>query len=126
MKRLYIAALLLAAVSAVCLLSHIYQHRQIDRMLDQLNRIEAVARAGDADQAFRLAEDFAADYRRVSDRISCYVPHGELRESRETAALLPALLRSHNEDELWMELARLRSQLEYIQQIDDPNLQNIL
>lgn len=126
MKRLYIAALLLAAVAAVCLLSHIYQHRQIDRMLDQLNRIEAVARAGDADHAFRLAEDFTADYRRVSDRISCYVPHGELRESRETAALLPTLLRQSSQDELWMELARLRSQLEYIQQIDDPSLQNIL
>lgn len=125
MKRLYIAAVLLAAVAALCLFSHRYQYRQIDRMLQDLNRIEELARAGDAD-AIPVAEDFAAEYRRVSDRISCYVSHSELRESRETAAILPTLLREHGEEELYMEIARLRSQLLYLQQVDDPLLQNIL
>lgn len=125
MKRLYIALFLLVAVMAVCVCSHRYQHRQIDRMLSRLEQIEAAARSGDS-HATQLAEKFAADYRKISDRISCYVPHGELRESRETAALLPSLLRQNSRDELWMELARLRSQLKYIQQLDDPNLQNIL
>ena len=125
MKRLYIALFLLIAVMAVCVCSHRYQHRQIDRMLSRLEQIEAAARSGDS-HAVQMAEAFAADYRKISDRISCYVPHGELRESRETAALLPSLLRQNSRDELWMELARLRSQLMYIQQLDDPNLQNIL
>ena len=125
MKRLYIALFLLIAVMAVCVCSHRYQHRQIDRMLSRLEQIEAAARSGDS-HAVQMAEAFAADYRKISDRISCYVPHGELRESRETAALLPSLLRQNSRDELWMELARLRSQLKYIQQLDDPNLQNIL
>ena len=125
MKRLYIALFLLIAVMAVCVCSHRYQHRQIDRMLSRLEQIEAAARSGDS-HAVQMAEAFAADYGKISDRISCYVPHGELRESRETAALLPSLLRQNSRDELWMELARLRSQLMYIQQLDDPNLQNIL
>lgn len=125
MKRLYIAAALLAVVTVLCLLSHRYQHRQIDRMLQDLNRIEELARAGDAD-VIPLAEKFAAAYRRVSDRISCYVPHGELTQSRETAAILPTLLREGGEEELYMEIARLRSQLLYLQQIDDPLLRNIL
>lgn len=126
MKRLYIALSLLAAVAAVCVGSHRYQHRQIDRMLHRLEQIETAARNGDTDHAAQLAETFSADYRKISDCISCYVPHGELRESRETAALLPSLLRQSNQDELWMELARLRSQFKYIQQVDDPSLQNIL
>lgn len=126
MKRLYIALALLAAVATVCVGGHWYQHRQINQMLNRLDQIETAARNGDTDHAAQLAEAFAADYRKISDRISCYVPHGELRESRETAALLPSLLRQNSRDELWMELARLRSQLKYIQQVDDPSLQNIL
>ena len=124
MKRLYIAVALLAAVAALCLFSHRYQHRQIDRMLDALDRIETLARDGDKD-AVSVAEEFAAAYRRVSDRISCYVPHGELRESRETAAILPALL-EENQADVYAEIDRLRSQLRYLQQVDDPLLRNIL
>lgn len=126
MKRLYIALLLLAAVVAVCVFSHSYLHQQVDRMLSHLDSIEALARAGDTDHAAQQAEEFSSTYLRVCDRISCYVAHSELQASRETAALLPTLLRRQNEDELWMELARLRSQLRYIQRVDDPNLQNIL
>ena len=124
MKRLYIAVALLAAVAALCLFSHRYQHRQIDRMLDALDRIETLARDGD-ENAVSVAEEFAAAYRRVSDRISCYVPHGELRESRETAAILPALL-EENQADVYVEIDRLRSQLRYLQQVDDPLLHNIL
>lgn len=124
MKRLYIAVALLVAVAALCLFSHRYQHRQIDRMLDALDRIETLARDGD-ENAVSVAEEFAAAYRRVSDRISCYVPHGELRESRETAAILPALL-EENQADVYVEIDRLRSQLRYLQQVDDPLLRNIL
>lgn len=125
MKRLYIAAVLLTAVVTLCVVTHIYQHRRIDRMLDTLDRIEQMTRDGD-DGVLDLAEEFAEEYRRVSDLVSCYVAHSELRESRETAAILPTLIREHGEEELYMEIARLRSQLIYIQQVDDPNLQNIL
>ena len=126
MKRLYIALLLLAAVIGACVLSHRYLHRQTDRMLDTLQRMEELYRNGDTSSATTLAEQFADDYLRVSDRISCYIAHNELRESRETAALLPTLLRTGGEEELWMELARLRSQLQYLRQVDDPLLRNIL
>ena len=125
MKRLYIAVALLVTVVTACVLTHRYQHRQMDRMVNALDRIEAAYRGGDIDTAVAMAEDFAAEYRQVSNRVSCYVAHSELRESRETAALLPALMRER-EEELYMEIARLRSQLAYIRQVDDPILQNIL
>ena len=126
MKRLYVAAALLAAVVLTCVITHLYQHRQFDRMAATLNRIEETYRLGDTDTAIQIAETFAADYQRISNLISCYVPHGELRESRETAALLPTLLREDSEPELYMEIARLRSHLTYLRQLDDPLLQNIL
>lgn len=126
MKRLYIAVGLLTAVAMLCVFSHLYQHRQIDRMLDTIHRIEETYRLGNTDKAVEIAETFAADYQKISDRISCYIPHGELRESRETAALLPTLLREGEREELFMEMTRLRAQLLYLRQIDDPTLQNIL
>lgn len=126
MKRLYIAVALLAAVVAACVLTHRYQHHQMDRMTDTLDRIEAAYRNGDTDQAMAMAEDFSAAYQRVSDRISCYVAHSELRESKETAAILPVLLQEREDEELYREIARLRSQLCYLRQVDDPLLQNIL
>lgn len=126
MKRLYIALGLLAAVAALCVGAHLYLHSQTDRMLNTLNAIEDAARRGDTATAIDTAHRFAAEYRQVSDRISCYVAHSELRESRETAALLPTLLEDENWEELYMEIARLRSQMEYIRQVDDPLLRNIL
>ena len=126
MRRLYIATVFLTAVVAACVLTHLYQHRQMDRMLDSLDRVEALYRDGDTDGAVTLAEDFAAEYQRICDRISCYVAHNELRESHETAALLPTLLQERSEEEIYMEIARLRAQLTFVRQVDDPLLQNIL
>ena len=47
MKRLYIAAVFLTAVVAACVCTHLYQHRQMDRMLTTLDRIEAALRSKD-------------------------------------------------------------------------------
>ena len=126
MKRLYAAVALLAVVASLCLLTHRYQHREIDRMLTALDRIETAARRGDTAHALDQATAFAADYQRVSDWISCYVSHSELRESKETASILPALLEQGRSEELYMEIFRLRCQLVTIQQVDDPTLRNIL
>lgn len=126
MKRIYIALALLAAVAALCVGAHLYLHAQTDRMLTALEDIEEAHRIGDSDRAEQMARDFAAAYRRVSDWVSCYVAHGELRESRETAALLPTLVANGDATALYMEIARLRAQLEYIRQVDDAILRNIL
>ena len=126
MKRIYLAVALLLGVAMLCVGAHRYQHVQIDRMLEDLSRIEAAARRGDTDAAVRDARRFAAEYQRVSDWISCYVAHDELRESRETAALIPVLLEDANWEELFLEIARLRAQLNHIRAIDDPLPQNIL
>ena len=126
MRRIYIALALLAAVAALCIGTHLYLHAQADRMLTALDDIEAAYRKGDVETAQAQAQDFATEYRRVSDWVSCYVAHSELRESRETAALLPSLIANGDRNGLYMEIARLRAQLEYIRQVDDPILRNIL
>ena len=126
MKRLYIATALLVAVVTACVLTHRYQHHQLDWMLARLDRIEQLAEEEETEAAVALAKELATDYAKVSDRISCYVAHGELRDSRETAAILPTLLQHGSKTDWQAELCRLRAQLIYLRQIDDPLLQNIL
>lgn len=126
MKRLRIAVILLAGVAVLCTVNHLAHHRRIDRVMSALDRIEELAREGDTPLALQTAEAFAREYQTVGDRISFYVAHSELRESRETAAMLPTLLRQGSDDELYREIARLREQLRNLRQVDDPLLRNIL
>lgn len=125
MKRLWIAVALLAVVATLCVITHLYQHHRIDEMLHHLDRLETLYRQGDPTAADE-AEEFHQLYGQVCNRISSYVPHGELRESRETAALLATLMRDGNEEECYMELARMRAQLEGLRRVDDLILHNIL
>ena len=126
MKRLYVGLALLVAVAALCVGTHRHLHAQTDRMLDVLDGIEDACRRGDTATALADARRFAAEYRRVSSHVSCYVAHNELRESQETAAFLPTLVECGDAESLYMEIARLRAQLEHIRQVDDPHLRNIL
>lgn len=124
MKRIYVALAMLAAVVALCIATHRYQHVQIQRMVDTLDQIEAAYRRGE--DTTRAAEQFAEEYQRMSRWISCYVAHSELKESQETAALLPTLMQGRNTDDVLEEITRLRSQLLHLTQVDDPLLWNIL
>lgn len=126
MKRLWIAAGLLVATVVLCLSTTLYLHRQIDRLLGTLERLEQAYTIGDTEQAHRLAEDLTADYEQVGRILYCFVPHEELAESQETVAVLPALLRQGGEEEFKMELARLREQFGYLRSVDDATVWNIL
>lgn len=126
MKRLWVAVALLGLVASLCVCASLYQHRQINRMLHTLDRLERVYTAGDMQTANQLAEQLQEDYEAAGRVLYCFIAHGDLAESQETVALLPALLRQGRQEELEMEIARLREQLGYLQTIDDPLWQNVL
>lgn len=126
MKRLWIAAGLLAVAILLCVMTTLYQHRQIDRMLGILEQLEETYTDGDLDKARGLAEKLTQEYETVSRVLYCFVAHNDLAESQETIALLPALIRQGGQEELKMEIARVREQLRYLRGIDDPSLSNIL
>ena len=126
MKRIRIALVLLAVVILLCVVTQQYQHRRIDRLLTELDRLEETYRRGDREQAAQIAHHFADLYSKVSNVMDCYIAYDDLAESQETAAILPSLLHRSGEEELFMELERLREQLRYLQRVDDPLLRNIL
>lgn len=126
MKRLWIAVALLAVAVGLCTVTTLYQHRQIDQLTANLDRLESAYTAGDMAQAERLAKQVVADYTAVGKILYCFVAHSDLADSQETVAMLPALLQQGGEEELKMELARLREQLAYLRGVDDPTIGNIL
>ncbi len=127
MKRLWVAVALLGLAASLCVCASLYQHRHIDRMLDTLDQLESAYAAGDIPKAQRLAEQLAKDYEAAGRVLFCFIAHGDLAQSQETVALLPALLQQNSQqEELNMEIARLREQLLHLRGIDDPLWQNIL
>ena len=126
MKRLWIAVVILCGVVALCGGSSRYRHRSVAKMLDTLDRLEQAVATDNAADAEQLAEELTRYYEQSSRVLLCYTTHSDMTESQETVALLPTLLRQGSEDELQMEIARLRAELDYLRQIDDPLLQNIL
>ena len=126
MKRLWIAVALLTIAMGLCAVTTIYQHRQIDRLTATLDRLETAYEAGDIPEASRLAKQVVADYAAVGKILYCFVAHSDLADSQETVAMLPALLQQGGEEELKMELARLREQLAYLRSVDDPTIGNML
>ena len=126
MRRLWIAVGLLAIAAGLCLSATLYQHRQIDRLLDTLDQMETAYDNGNVDKAHQLAEDLVADYEAVGRVLYCFIAHSDLADSQETVAVLPALLLQGGEEELRMEIARLREQFGYLRGVDDPTIGNIL
>ena len=127
MKRLWVAVALLGVAISLCVSASLYQHRHIDRMLGTLDRLEAAYAAGDSPEAQRLARQLAEEYKAVGRVLYCFIAHSDLAESQETVTLLPALLQQGGrQEELGMEIARLREQLLHLREIDDPLWQNIL
>lgn len=126
MKRIWCAAALIVATVGLCITVNRYQHRHIDRMLEQVDRLEQVYDSGDRDAARDLAADMAQEYEAVGRVLFCFVTHNEMADSQETVALLPALIDQQGEEELRMEIARLREQLTYLRGVDDLRLGNVL
>ncbi|MBQ8684184.1 MAG: DUF4363 family protein [Clostridia bacterium] len=126
MKRLWIAVFLLLIAVGVCVLSQWYLHRQTSVLLSLLTDLEDSYRAGELDTAAVLAAQVADEYPRYLGLAECFVAHSDLEDSRETAALLPSVLEQDHREELLMEIARLREQLEHLQGIDRLTWRNVL
>lgn len=126
MKRLWIAAALLAAVVAVCALTQVYQHRRMGALLATLDRMEMAYAAGDTGEAYALAVELGEAYEAASHVMLCYIAHSDMAESLETVALLPRLIEAGGGEELAMEIARLREEWRHLYQVDDPLLWQVL
>jgi len=126
MKRLWMALALLVMTVALCWVSGVYQRRQTDTLLAQLDRLEATYRRQDMEESRRLARELATELPGRTKWFLCFMSHDELAAPRETAAVLVACLEEENPEEFLLETARLRQQLRRLQEVDNLRWENVL
>lgn len=125
MKRLWLAVALLALVLGLCVSSQTYLQQQTEAVLMNLTALEDSYRRGDLEEARRWAQWLAEEYPRRTELFYCFLAHSDLEDSRETVATLPAILEQNHLEELLTATARLREQLQHLQSIDRPTLDNV-
>ena len=126
MKRLWIAAAILAAVGIFCAVIVIYQVKETDELTDSLLKAVDARHRGETDEAYRLAKDFADECKRDTDLFFLFINHTEMNNLRTSAAILPDLLVDNNEVDFYAEAHRCYHQLDSLRQIDLPTWGNIL
>lgn len=126
MKRLWVAVALFVLVVGLCTGTQMYLRRQTAVLLSYLDELEADFRSDRVAEASEWADRIAQEYEQRTAPMDCFVAHSDLEDGRETAVLLPAVMEQGGWEELLMEIARLREQLEHLRRIDSPTLRNIL
>ena len=126
MKRLWLVGGIFAVIATLCVSSLIYQRRQMDMLIDELNAVVAAYDQGEEARAYELAVALEEDYVRRTRLFPCFMAHGDLIQCRENLALLPSILKDGDSEEFYMESTRCRVQLEMLAASEMPTLQNIL
>ena len=126
MKRLWFGVALMLAVVGLCVGTQLHLYRQTKVLLCYLDELEQSYREGDETAAAHWAQRIAEEYEQRTAPMDCFLSHRDLEGGRETAVLLPAVLEQDGREELLMEIARLREQLEHLRQIDRPTWRNVL
>ncbi len=101
MKRLLIAAVLLALTAGLCVWSQCALNDRTDRLLHRLDEVE---------QDGRLAADFAAGFADEVRPLHLFLPHDAVDAAAESAALLPTLW-EHDPPAFAAEVTRCRERL---------------
>ncbi len=126
MKRLWLAGGIFAVILTLCLSTLLYQQKQTDMLLDDLDAVIAAYDSGEDKRAYELAVALDSDYSRRTRFFPCFMAHGDLIECRQSLAMLPSILKDGDAEEFHMESTRCRIQLERLATSELPTLQNIL
>ena len=126
MKRLWLAGGIFAVILTLCLTSLLYQQRQIDALLSELDTVITAFDGGDDDLAYTLSRSLEEEFAHRTRYFPLFMAHGDLIECRECIALLPSILKDGDAEEFHMESTRCRMILERIALSELPSIQNIL
>jgi hypothetical protein len=125
MKRLWLAVGIFLISGALCILTLLYQQRQLHILQTELENVIDTFDNGDTARSYTLATALAEDYQRRTRAFSLFMAHEELHTCREALAVLPSILRDGDAEEFHMESTRCRILLEQLATSELPSLQNV-
>ncbi len=125
MKRLWLAAAILVAITGLCTVTLVYLNRQTDRLTEQIDHIETAIVQGDVATAISATQQFLEDYEKHTRYFTWFMRHAELEESHKVACTLLPILTSGHTQEFRENLLKLRKILELMTEAEEPLPQNI-
>ena len=126
MKRVVLAIVLLAAVAGLCGLSLYTQVSGAGYLLTMTDKLEDAYRADDLEECRQLAEQFTQEFQQRTRYFPFFMRHGAIWAIEETVIALPIYLETDDLQHFLSELAKCRSQLEKLYQLELPLPENIL
>ena len=125
MKRLFIAAALLALTVGLCVGSRLTLNRGVDALLAALDETEGAYRAGDTAAAQATADRLSPLFDKEARFFPLFLPHEHLDAAEDSLAALPALLPG-DRAAFEAELARCRLHLQRLRDGERLTPDNIL
>ncbi len=124
MKRLPIALVLLAIVTAIALGSLWWQTSRLDRLSAQLDALQTAAQEG-AEDVYEQAVTFEKSCMQVSKGLAFLSRHTDGYPIKESACQLPFLLQQEDLAHFYAEAARCQFYIEELRRAEIPSFGNI-
>lgn len=126
MKRLLVALVLLLTVVVLCVVSLNLQSNSIDSLIDLIEKMQQAYDKGDLGEAQEVAYKFVDEFDTQTRYFPFFMHHSDVNKVEESVVVLPILLETGNYDEFAVELAKCRSELELLDELETPIPENIL
>lgn len=126
MKRLIISIVLLGLVAGLCTVSLHTQQTNTQELLEMLDSMEEKYKAKELDACQALSDEFPKAFNEKTQTFSLFLYHNHLSSIKEVAVTLPVILREKDNSHYLIELARCRSLLEKLEELEQPTWDNIL
>jgi hypothetical protein len=125
MKRLWISAIILVLLLAVCIVGTNTTSKISADMTVTITNAKKAAESGNDDSALTLSKKAVSDWHKNHEILCTYMPHSKLEAIDQTLAALPMLCYYGATDQFTAECDRGMTQISYLNESEVPDIANI-
>lgn len=126
MKRLIVAAAMLAIVAVLCIASLSTLNRSMDYLLARMDKMEEAYKLGDLGSCLTLSENFVEEFEERTRFFPFFMRHSDITKIEESVVVLPTMLKTGEDAHWFSEFTKCRNQLEKLSETETLSLENIL
>lgn len=126
MKRVGVAAVLVALVIVLCVGELWLQQRATDRLLIACDEMVLLYESGDSEQCTQAARQFPKELEKAMRWFPFFLRHERMETVFQQASTLPYLVNDNDPADFMSAISSIRMQLEILLDNEWPTLENIL
>jgi hypothetical protein len=125
MKRIWASGVICVILVILCILGITTTKRVSADLTQTVTQAKEAALTGNIDEAYRLSRKAVTDWHDQHEVLCVYMPHARLEAIDQTLAALPELVKNGANDQFAGECDRGITQIDYLNEAEVPNIQNI-